>query len=265
MKRKYFKGKYYKFICEDGYTFAFIDGDMENGKVMQLIDKDHSYIIKNPNQIIVNQNEIMFNVTQPGLDLIGKITFLNKHPLNKDVMGILRILPLECKHNIYSMYGDTQGQILINNKYHSLNGGVSYIEGDEGSNFPKDYIWMNALNKDYGITLAIAHIPLNKKSSFLGSFFVYKDSNQEINFSSLNGLKIDEIDKDKIVLKKGNYLITVETPNFVGKELLAPKDGAMSYSIHEAVETTISITVKFKNRTLVRKENIKASLERVNL
>lgn len=265
MKNNYFKGIYYKFKTKDGLTFALIDGDMANGKTVQFITPTHSYLISNPYEVNIANDEIKLNITQDNLSLRGRINLINKHPLKKDVMGILRHLPLECKHNIYSMYGDTIGYIYLNDEFHTLNDGVSYIEGDEGSNFPKDYIWLNALNKDYGITLAIASIQLNKKVNFKGAFFIYKDSQLEINFSTLNGLKIVEINGSTITLKKGKYLIRVEVPTLVGKELLAPKNGVMSYSIHEAVDTTVSIAVKFKHKTLVKKENIKASLERVNL
>lgn len=265
MKNNYFKGIYYKFISNDDFTFALIDGDMVNGKVVQLITPTDSYLISYPYEVNIANDEIRLNVSQKGLTLKGRINLINKHPLKKDVMGILRHLPIECKHNIYSMYGDTIGYIYLNDHFYSLNDGVSYIEGDEGCNFPKDYVWLNALNKEYGITLAIATIPIGKKSNFKGAFFIYKDSNLEINFSSLNGLKITKIGTSTIILKKGKYLITVEVPILKGIELLAPRDGVMSYLVHEAVDTTISITVIFKHKTIVRKENIKASLERVNL
>ena len=265
MKNNYFKGMYYKFITKDGFSFAIIDGDMANAKVIQLITPDKSYLVNDFFNVSIANDEIRLNVNEDGLSLRGRIDIINKHPLKKDVMGILRHLPLECKHNIYSMYGDTIGYIYLNDHFHSLNDGVSYIEGDEGCNFPKEYVWINALNKEYGITLAIATIPIGKKSNFKGAFFIYKDSNLEINFSSLNGLKITKIGTSTIILKKGKYLITVEVPILKGIELLAPRDGVMSYLVHEAIDTTISITVIFKHKTIVRKENIKASLERVNL
>lgn len=265
MKNNYFKGIYYKFITKDGFNFALIDGNMANGKVIQLITSEKSYLIKDINNINIKDNKITFNINEEDLSIKSEITLNNKHPLKKDVMGILRHLPIECKHNIYSMYGDTTGYININNKLYNLDEGVSYIEGDEGNSFPKNYIWLNALDKDYGITLAIASIPLGRKIKFKGSFFLYKDSKLEMNFSTLNRLKITQISDSFLLLKKGKYLIRVELPKINGKELLAPRNGVMSYSIHEAVDTNISLFVTYKHETLIKKENIKASLERVNI
>ena len=115
MKNNYFKGIYYKFKTKDGFSFALIDGDMANGKVVQLITPINSYLISNPYEVNIGNDEIRFNVSQNDLSLKGRINIVSKNTLKKDIMGILRHLPIECKHNIYSMYGDTIGYIYLNN------------------------------------------------------------------------------------------------------------------------------------------------------
>lgn len=265
MKNNYFKGKYYKFQTADGYTFALIDGDMADSKVIQFIDEEKTYYINNKEQIKICNSFFSFDISQDDLTLKGKIGLLSTHKPKKDVMGVLRVIPVECRHNIYSMYGDTVGKILLNGRFHSLLGGSCYIEGDEGINFPREYIWMNVLNKDYGFTLAIASIPLGKKINFKGCFLVYKDSLNEYVYSTLNGLKIDLISTNKISLHKGSTKFEILLSNVEGKPLLAPKQGIMAYSIHEAIKSKVSFLIKNKHKIIINKDNVYASVERVNL
>lgn len=264
MKQNYFKGKYYKFINKDGFTFALIDGDMANGKVIQIIFPDHSYKIEDIDSIRIQNDSVSFSVMQDDLTLFGTIYLDSLNPIKKDVMGILRILPIECKHNIYSMYGNVHGIINYNKKSIPFEGGYSYIEGDEGTNFPTKYIWFNSIGNDYGITCAIAEIPFFK-TTFLGSFLIIKVKNKDYVFSTLNGLKIKRITDNEIFLKKGRYRFLLNIQNGKTSPLLAPKEGKMSIYIHEAISTKTNIFFNKKRAQILKIENVNCSLERVNI
>lgn len=264
-KKNYFFGKYYKFVNQLGYSFALIDADTSKGKVIQLINENESYVIKDPTQIRVKENVIEFDVMQPGLAIKGFLSIGELHPLTKDVMGILRKCHIPCKHNIYSMYHKVGGRLLINGKLHSFLNGVGYIEGDEGLSFPKRYIWFNSVNYDYGLTLAIATIPLCKVFRFTGCFLTIKDEEHEYVFSSLNGLRIEKISKYLLILRKGSYVFKLYLDDSVGQKLYAPKQGEMKYFIHEAIKVISGFELFHHGNLVFSRYEVQGSLERVDM
>lgn len=264
-KKNYFFGKYYKFVNQLGYSFALIDADTSKGKVMQLIDENESYIIKDSNQIRVHENEIEFMVNQKGLTIVGTLTLGTLHPLSKDVMGCLRYLKLQCKHNIYSMYHKVGGRLIINGTLHSFLNGVGYIEGDEGCSFPKKYIWFNSVDYDYGVTLAVATIPLCKVFRFTGCFLTIKDEEHEYVFSSLNGLRIVNISKYLLILRKGSYVFKLYLDDSNGHKLYAPNKGEMKYFIHEAIKTMSGFELFHHGNLVFSRYEVQGSLERFDM
>ncbi|MCQ2801319.1 MAG: hypothetical protein MJ222_01500 [Bacilli bacterium] len=264
-KKNYFFGKYYKFVNQLGYSFALIDADTSKGKVIQLINENESYVINDPKQICVGENNIEFNVNQEGLTIIGCLSIGTLHPLDRDVMGCLRYMNLQCKHNIYSMYHKVGGRLIINGILHSFLNGVGYIEGDEGTSFPKKYIWFNSINYDYGLTLAIATIPLCKVFRFTGCFLTIKDEDQEFVFSSLNGLRICKISKYLLILRKGSYVFKLYLDDSIGQKLYAPDKGEMKYFIHEAIKVISGFELFHKGKLIFNRYDVQGSLERVNM
>ena len=97
-------------------------------------------------------------------------------------MGPFKYLPLECKHQIYSMRHYINGSLNINDINHSYTNSLGYIEGDSGTNFPKKYIWYNSVTNDATLTFAIATIPLFKfiKFKVLLCFIKTEDKDLEV-------------------------------------------------------------------------------------
>lgn len=265
MKQKpHFFGKYYKFLSKTNYPFVVIVAKCNEDAHIQIIDQLKSYVITDQASVTVKDKSISFNVVQDDLILNGDLYFDSLHPLKKDVMGALRICNLECKHTIYSMYHNANGRIEINGRYIDFSDGVGYIEGDEGKSFPLSYIWYNSIGKDYGLSFAIATIPLGFKC-ILGSFIVYKDEEHEIVFSTLSRLKIIDITDNQIILRKGKYQFIIQVPKSKGHKLYAPKNGNMCTVIMEAVDAISSFAI-YKGKTLlIRKDDVHSSLERVGM
>ena len=264
-KKNYFFGKYYKFVNKEGYSFALIDADTSKGKMIQLINENESYVINDPTQVRIGENIIEFNVVQEGLTIKGSLTMDELHPLAKDVMGILRKCHIPCKHNIYSMYHKVGGELVINNVLHSFLNGIGYIEGDEGFSFPKRYIWFNSVNYDYGLTLAIATIPLCKVFRFTGCFLTIKDEEHEYVFSSLNGLRICKISKYLLILRKGSYVFKLYLNESIGQKLYAPEQGEMKYFIHEAIKVISGFELFHQGNLVFSRYDVQGSLERVDM
>ena len=123
MKKNRFFGIYYKHQSLDGHVLAVIHSHSNEGEMVQIIDNNKSYILKDINDVKVSFEGISFNILQDDLSLVGKISYGSLLKPNKDIMSYYRHLPIECKHNIHSMYHNLSGQITINGKVVNFNNG----------------------------------------------------------------------------------------------------------------------------------------------
>lgn len=260
-KNKFF-GVYYKHQTIDGYTLAVIVSNSNEGDMIQIITNDNSYLIKDISSVNVSFEGISFDIHQDDLSLVGNISYGSFLKPKKDVMSYYRYLPIECKHKIYSMYHHLDGYIDINNKHISFKDGSGYIEGDEGRNFPKEYLWLNASNKEASITLAVATIPLGLFTiKGITSLIEYND--KEYRFGTYNFAKAIKISKSQIVIKKGRYLLTINIDDNDGYALKAPVKGNMERYIHECPSVKIHYTLKYKDKVIMDITHPYASFEYV--
>ena len=102
MKNKFF-GIYYKHQTKNGYTLAVISSTSNEGDMIQVIDNDKSYQIIDITSVKVSFKGISFDINQEDISIKGYLTYGPLSKPNKDVMSYYRYLPIECKHNIYSM------------------------------------------------------------------------------------------------------------------------------------------------------------------
>ena len=262
MKNRFF-GKYYKFISSDGFSFALILASSNEGKSIQLITKNGSYNIKNINQVkLIDDHKFVIDIEQENISFKGMINLGKLHPLKKKVMGPFTYIPfMECKHNIYSMFHEISGEIVCNNIKYNFDQGRGYIEGDEGINFPSKYIWYNSVLKDnIGITLAIASIPFGL-FSFTGVLCFVKIKDKEYYMCTWNNVKIKQIDKENLILKKGKYQLKLSLSNDEGHLLSAPKKGAMNRYIKENIVVKSKYEFSYKDEIILSVEDEYSSSE----
>ena len=261
MKRNRFFGKYYKFINKDLFSFAIIISTANEGDMLQVITHDKSYYIDDPKSVEVRDNTITFNINQDDITLSGKITLGELHPLKKKAMGPFTYLPMECRHEIYSMHHSLNGNISINGKDISFDDGIGYIEGDEGTNFPKRYVWYNSVTKDITTTFALASIPLFGFIHFTGILCFIKTKDKEYRFCTYNGAKLKKIDDKEIFISKGKYSFIISINNKDGHLLKAPVKGDMVRYIKENLNIATSYKLMFKDQVLFEVNDPISSLE----
>ena len=261
MNRNRFFGKYYKFINKDLFSFAIIVSTANEGDMLQVITPDKSYYINDPKSVEVGDTTITFNIKQDDLVLSGKITLGEPHPLKKKVMGPFTYLPMECRHEIYSMHHSLNGKISINGKDISFDDGIGYIEGDSGTNFPKKYVWYNSVTKDVTTTFALASIPFLGFIHFTGILCFIKTKEKEYYLSTYNGAKLNKIDDKEIVISKGKYLFVLSIDNKDGHLLKAPIKGKMDRYIKENLNIPTSFKLTKKDEVLLQIEDPISSLE----
>ena len=265
-KTNRFFGKYYKFVTKDNESIAFITYTANKVRGLQVITHDGSYQISNPDDIYFSGSTIIFKVNQIDIKINGTLALSNLVKPKKDVMGIFRCLPIECKHHIYAFLGDTNGSLMINDKELDFNDGKVYIEGDEGKSFPKKYLWINGIDKDSSFTVSVATIPMGI-FKLLGHFAYLYINNKEYIFATYNCSKIKGITREYILFKKFRYRLKVfyNLSFMKAHSLKAPSNGDMSRYIREAISTPTRVMLFKGKKLLYDKKYPNSSLENVGI
>ena len=261
MKKNRFFGKYYKFIADGGFTFALIASHANEGDMLQLITNDGAHFIDDPNSLLVEGNKAVINIKQDDVTMVGEITLGELNPLSHKVMGPFTYLPMECRHEIYSMFHKLNGKVTINGIDKTFTDALGYIEGDSGTNFPKRYIWYNSVVKGATVTMAIATIPLLGFINFVGLLCFIKTKDKEYRLCTYNGGKAIGINQKQIVLKKGRYRFELSILKLGGHDLKAPVKGDMVRYIKENINVPTSYKLTYKGQTILENEDQLSSLE----
>ena len=261
MKNKFF-GIYYKHQSINGDMIALIDSIANEGPMKQIIINDGAIFLKDLSQVKVSFERISFNVHQDNWDIVGDIKYGPLLKSKKNIMSYYRFFPIECKHRIYSMYHSLSGSLTINGKNISFDNGNGYIEGDKGRNFPKKYLWLNAINEEASITLAIASSPLGL-FKITGTTSLIEYRGKEYRFGTYNFAKAKVIQRNHIVIKKGKYILDINIDDFEGHALKAPDKGNMTRFIHECPCVKIRYILKKKDVVLMDITHPYASFEYV--
>lgn len=262
MRKKHFFGIYYKHQNSNGFTIATIVSEANEGDMVQIITNDRAYLIKDVSQVKASFKGIEYNIHQEDLSLKGSISYGALLKPKKDIMSYYRFLPIECKHKVYSMYHPINGELLLNDEHISFDNGDGYIEGDKGRNFPKEYLWLNASNREASITLAVATIPLGL-FSIKGITCLIEHNNKEYRFGTYNFAKVVKMNKFNIVIRKGKYILEINVDDNEGHALKAPHKGDMVRYIHECPSVKIHYTLKRKDKVLMDVIHPYASFEYV--
>lgn len=274
-RKNYFEGWYLKQVTKDlSHTFSFIPG-------ISLVKNDpHSFIqfldgstgftdyIRYPvedfrwdwkrlfvkvGSSVFTGNGIKLDIESERTILKGEIGFSNligypRSILSPGIMGWYSFVPfMECNHGVVSVNHDLTGEISINNKLISFDGGKGYIEKDWGISFPEAWIWIqsnNFLEHDTSFMLSIAKIP------WMGRFFIGLISFLHINkkfylFSTYNKSKFSVTGNNKDTLeiiltnRTSELKIRVNKNSFC--DLKAPVAGEMSRRIKESIDSAVHL------------------------
>ena len=261
MKRNRFFGKYYKFISDDRFCFAVIKSHANEGDMLQVITPSKASFITDPYSMRIEGNVITFNINQEDISIKGTITLGEFHPLKKKVLGPFTYLPMECRHEIYSMHHTLKRNLLIDGKEVSFNKGRGYIEGDSGTNFPKKYVWYNSVTEDITATFALASIPLFGFIRFTGILCFIKTKEKEYYLCTYDGAKLKKISEEEIIISKGKYSFVLNMNTKDGHLLKAPIKGKMDRYIKENLNTLTTFKLMKKGEVLLQVEDPLSSLE----
>ncbi len=247
--KNYFCGWYLKFQNEEN-TVALIPAyHISNGEKscsIQVITDDGAWNVpfcmeqyrqgREGVQIadtIFTRHGVALNLHGPGLDAVGKLSFGSLTPISYDIMGPFRCIPfMECRHSVYSMKHRIDGEINLNGKKISFDGGVCYIEGDRGRSFPKNYVWSQCCFPEGSVMLSVADIPL-LGTLFTGVICVIHYRGREYRLATYLGARAVRIRDGEVVIRQGRKMLTVRRLEKKGLTLAAPESGKMTRTIHE--------------------------------
>ncbi len=245
--KPYFEGLYFKHQKGDN-TLSFIAGIAADRAFIQIINNSGSKVISFPRSEYskgkvlriadssFSDYGIKINIKQCGISASGEIKYFDKTPLKYDIMGPFRFFPMQCRHKVLSLYHRTEGAIEINGEKFDFAGGVGYIEGDSGRDFPKNYSWIHC--SDFpgkcSIMVSIADIPF-MGFEFRGCIAAIYFEDKEYRLATYLGAKIAECSENKIIIAGGKMRLEIDIDCSIGHNLLAPADGVMTRNISERI------------------------------
>ena len=273
-----FKGWYYKQQA-NGKTLAVIPGKSSDCAFILVITNTASYNIEydlsdysegshGKDEILrigdssFSTSGIKLRINQNDISLNGDLEYRNLTPINGDIMGPFRFFPMECRHGIVSMKHDVHGKIILNSEEMDFSNGVGYIETDSGVSFPEGYAWVhcNDFKENCSIMAAVAKIPF-MGFHFWGCICVVWIDGKENRLATYKGARILQCEHNIIIIKQGNYTLTVKANQQNAHNLAAPKSGVMSRIIKESPSCPAEFKFTKKGSTIFSGRSMYASYE----
>jgi tocopherol cyclase len=271
-KNSYFKGWYFKNQMGD-YCISFIpslhiDAYGKQSASLQVIMPQGSYQLTFPakeikiskrrlsiciGENVFNQKGIRMNLHSERLSITGTLRFSQFTSLPYDIMGPFRSLPfLQCHHKIYSLSHKVNGSLLVNGMRINFHQGMGYVEGDEGSCFPRNYLWSQCSFSDHdehALMVSIADVALGPYS-FPGCIAVVLYNNRQYRFATYLGARIRKYSRREIWLQQGCYDLRLKLIKEDEHCLLAPVKGQMTRTVYESVTARVHYRFRRKGKII---------------
>lgn len=273
----YFCGWYFR--CQsDWQTLAVIPSAHRTEKskfcAIQLITDTQSFHIpfpysdfqKQDNQISIAGNRfgmegITLDIQTTELHTNGSVQFGPFTPIEYDIMGPFRYVPfMQCRHSVFSMHHSVDGILSINGTPYVFRDAIGYIEGDRGYSFPRKYVWTQCSFLTGALMLSIAEIPFGC-FHFTGVIGIVHLRGKEYRLATYLGAKAVKIEADEIIVRQGNFTLTVNPQKQSGHPLCAPVNGAMVRTIHEHPSCKVSYPFKENGVPLLELDAPNAAFE----
>lgn len=245
-----FAGYYYKHQKGDR-TLCLIAGRAASGKFIQVITKDFSQKVPFTAGNRFSQNGVELNIQTKQLSLIGTIRYRDLTPIRYDIMGPFCFFPMECRHEIVSMYHRLDGGMLLNGEELDFTGGIGYMEGDSGCSFPSSYTWIQANDfaEPCSIMASVAEIPFCGLH-FQGCICVVWYRGQEYRLATYLGARAVLCTKERMVIRQGRYRLEIRVKSRNAYELDAPKEGRMTRTILESASCPAEFRFSIQNNLM---------------
>jgi hypothetical protein len=246
-----FEGWYYKqqaaeslalipaFHAENGVRTASLQVVTEEGGItlpfsseMLTVDRRGPFLRLGENRF--GPEGVHLAVRADGVDLSGDLRYTEPARPRYDIMGPFSLLPMECRHSVFSMRHGVSGTLRLNGRVLDFDGGTGYIEGDRGRSFPKRYLWTQCSFPEGALMLSVADIPF-AGGCFTGLIgFVYRNG-REVRIATYLGARPVQLQSGLAVVRQGAYMLSAEFLDGRDTHLRAPVAGEMTRLIRESL------------------------------
>ena len=244
--RHYFEGRYYKHQL-GGRVLALIPGRAADHAFLQIVTGEGAQILRYPlseyrsapllrlGDSVFHETGLHLNIDRDGVRLRGRIDYRGRTPIAGDIMGPLRYLPMECRHEVVSMRHGLCGELELNGERWDFSGGAGYIEGDAGRSFPDRYLWTQSLDfaQPCSVMAAAARLPFGGLRVW-GCIAIVWLGGEEHRLASYRGARIVSRERGRLELRQGGLRLLAEPQEGTAHPLAAPQRGLMSRTIHES-------------------------------
>lgn len=275
--KPYYEGWYMKQQKGDD-VLALIPGRAQDSAFIQVVTQQGARFLEFPledfsqgkgflrvGESLFTPRGMFLDVHTSDCTLSGRLRYHEVTPLRSDIMGPFALLPMETKHTVFSMRHRVEGDVVLDGRALTFDGGLGYMEGDRGHSFPRGYTWVQSL--DFGcaasIMVAIAEIPL-AGLRFTGCIAVVLLAGTEHRFATYRGVHIVESTEHSVELRQGDMSLRVEVPETHGHRLQAPHEGAMERPIHESPSVPGRFRFVKDGHTLLESDGANTSFEYVS-
>ena len=164
------------------------------------------------------------------------------------VMGPYSFMPfMECNHGILSMDHAVSGELQVNGKHVSFDGGRGYIEKDWGRGFPRGYVWGQSNHFDepgVSVSASVARIPWLSRA-FRGHLVGFLLRDRLYRFATYSGSEIVHISVDEhsysLAVRDKEYLLEINATRTEGGILHAPYEKQMLERVAESMTSIIDV------------------------
>ena len=273
--RKTFNGMYFKH--QNGiHAISLIAGVSTQYAFIQLITNKNSYSFEYPLSAyeqgdtmkiggsVFSKDSVRININEKNISIYGEIRNTGLTPLRYDIMGPFKYIPMQCKHTVISLHHMLDGKLAIDNEIYDFSGGVGYIEGDFGTSFPKNYVWIqsNDFPEKGCIMASVADIPLTGLH-FRGCICIVYHHGTEYRLATYLGVKIVTCSEHRIKLKQGKLILEIDIDPEAGHKLFAPDKGEMIREIREHIVCAARFKFMKDGEALINQSTKNASFEYV--
>jgi len=238
---------------KNSYYFEFPPIDFNPAKPFRIGDN------------LFSAEGIAIHIDENGVLISGELKYTDLTPLLYDIMGPFKHLPMQCKHRVFSLHHRLEGSLSISGDVYGFNGGVGYMEGDFGSSFPDNYLWIQC--SDFPgkscVMASVADIPF-AGLRFRGCVCVVYIDGVEYRLATYLGVKILSCTQRHVFLKQGKLSLEIELEEGTGYKLIAPEKGEMVREIHERVVCGARFRFKNDGKILFEHSADNASFEYVS-
>lgn len=281
-KKHYFEGWYFKHVDKsEKEILAVIPGiSYEDSRekahaFIQIIDgrTSKTYYIryriedfwfsKNRFEIKIGDNSfrdqgIDLNIKDREIELTGRLSYTQSirwptSAISPNSMGWYGYIPvMECYHGVLSLHHYIHGQLILNGKEISFDGGLGYMEKDWGTSFPSSWVWLqsNHFDRDnISLMMSVAKIPWHGRS-FVGLITGLWFDNALYRFTTYTNANIDYLRINELGASIGisdrQYELTIKAKKGTSGALQAPVKGAMTGSVMESISGIAAIKLNDK-------------------